>query len=94
MNRRPPADTNKLAMSVQSAQSNSDGETRYNSKTFASNAYFPDIPRILPHEKVGRAPSAAPSDRPADKAAQVYPIQIGCELFRLRWVLCLPSSET
>ncbi|CAZ85456.1 unnamed protein product [Tuber melanosporum] len=42
------------------------------SSKIATSAFFPEIPRILPHEKV-------------------FPIQIGGELFRLRFVFFFPE---
>jgi hypothetical protein len=53
---------------------------------YSGNSWFPDIPRILPHEKVFwnfggllRGYAELMSLPP-----QVFPIQIGSELFRLR----------
>ena len=50
-------------------------------------SFYPGIPRILPHERVCPVWSLAMSwETVSDLWAQVFPIQIGSELFRLRYV--------
>ena len=64
--------------------STAEGSVADSNERIAGNAWFPDIPRILPHEKVHISSRAWECDQTLTCALQVFPIQIGSELFRLR----------